>query len=113
MPPLTYIDTETRVDLESKSVMLKDHWKYLDRIMDWRIQLAELHVKFYSSCENLNTEFLNMDIIVGERVNVSDQMLDAAHKYWMNILQLYVQLKNIGEKYLHLSSKVSRLIFFK
>lgn len=87
--------------------MLKDHWTYLDRALDWRIQLAELYVKFYTSCENLNIEFLNLDSIVQEHVNVSDQRLDFAHKYWTNISQLYIQLKNIGEKCLHQSSKVS------
>ncbi|XP_025203968.1 titin isoform X3 [Melanaphis sacchari] len=105
LPPLTYIDAETRVDLESKSVVLKDHWTYLDRILDWRIQLSELYVKFYTSCEHLNIEFSNLDSVIGDHVDVSDQRLDSAHKYWTNILQLYIQFKNTGEKFLHQSSK--------
>lgn len=110
LPPLTYIDAETRVDLEGKSIVLKDHWTYLDRILDWRIQLSELYVKFYTSSEHLNIEFSNLDSIVGNHVDVSDQRLDSAHKYWTSILQLYIQLKNTGEKFLHQSSKVSLLI---
>lgn len=47
---------------------------------------------------------------MGDHVDVSDQRLDSAHKYWTNILQLYIQLKNTGEKFLHESSKVSSLI---
>ncbi|XP_050062195.1 titin isoform X3 [Aphis gossypii] len=105
LPPLTYIDAETRVDLEGKSVVLKDHWTYLDRTLDWRILLSELYVKFYTSCEHLNIEFSNLDSIIGDHVDVSDQRLDSAHKYWTNILQLYIQLKNTGEKFLHQSSK--------
>ncbi|CAI6344104.1 unnamed protein product [Macrosiphum euphorbiae] len=105
LPPLTYIDAETRVDLEGKSIVLKDHWTYLDRILEWRIQLSELYVKFYTSCEHLNIEFSNLDSIIGDHVDVSDQRLDSAHKYWTNILQLYIQLKNTGEKFLHQSSK--------
>jgi len=107
LPPLTYIDAETRVDLEGKSIVLKDHWTYLDRILDWRIQLSELYVKFYTSCEHLNIEFSNLDSIIGDHVDVPEQRLDSAHKYWTNILQLYIQLKNTGEKFLHQSSKVS------
>lgn len=87
--------------------MLKDHWTYLDRTLDWRIQLAELYVKFYTSSENLNIEFSNLDWIIQEHVDVSDQKLDSAHKYWTNISQLYIQLKNTGEKFLYQSSKVS------
>ncbi|XP_026815442.1 titin isoform X5 [Rhopalosiphum maidis] len=105
LPPLTYIDAETRVDLESKSVVLKDHWAYLDRILDWRIQLSELYVKFFTSCEHLNIEFSNLDSVIADHVDVSDQRLDSAHKYWTNILQLYIQLKNTGEKFLHQSAK--------
>ncbi|KAL4132315.1 hypothetical protein QTP88_009488 [Uroleucon formosanum] len=105
LPPLTYIDAETRVDLEGKSIVLKDHWTYLDRMLEWRIQLSELYVKFYTSCEHLNIEFSNLDLIMGDHVDVSDQRLDSAHKYWTNILQLYIQLKNTGEKFLHESSK--------
>lgn len=108
MPPLTYIDAETRVDLEGKSIALKDHWTYLDRIVDWRIQLAELYVKFLTLCENLNVEFSNLDSIVGDQgVDMPDQKSDTAHKHWTSILQLYVQLKNTGEKFLHQSLKVS------
>lgn len=109
LPPLTYVDAETRADLEGKSIMLRDHWTYLDRILDWRIQLAELYVKFYVACDDLNKEFSNLDSVIGEHSDVSDKKLDLAHKYWTNILQLYIQLKNTGEKYLHQSSKVSLL----
>jgi hypothetical protein len=108
LSPLTYIDAETRVDLEGKSIALKDHWTYLDRIVDWRIQLAELYVKFFALYENLNVEFSNLDSIVGDHaVDMPDQKSDFAHKHWTSILQLYVQLKNTGEKFLHQSLKVS------
>lgn len=73
--------------------------------------MAELHVKFYVLCDDLNKEFSNLDSVIGEHSNVSEQKLDLAHKYWTNILQLYIQLKNTGEKYLHQSSKVSLLKF--
>lgn len=107
LPPLTYVNAESRIDLEGKSIALKDHWTYLDRALDWRIQLAELYVKFHKSCENLNCEFSNLNSIVGDRVNVSDQRSDSGHKHWTNILQLYIQLKNTGDKFLHQSSNVS------
>lgn len=107
LPPLTYVNAETKIDVEGKSIALKDHWTYLDRALDWRIQLAELYVKFYKSCENLNCEFSNLNSIIGNRVDVSDQKLDCGHKHWTNISQLYIQLKNTGDKFLHQSSKVS------
>jgi len=117
LPPLMYISSESRLDLEGKSIILKNHWMYLDRILDWRIQCAELCVKLYLSAENLNVEFSKLDSIINDNDDLSDQKLNSAHKHWTNILQLYIQLKNTGEKYLHQNPLVSCryliLLFFK
>lgn len=51
-----------------------------------------------------------MDTIIGERADATDKTLESAHQCWANILQLFIQLKNTGETFLHLSSKVSLII---
>ncbi|XP_050539074.1 muscle M-line assembly protein unc-89 isoform X2 [Daktulosphaira vitifoliae] len=104
LPPLTFIDVETRVELENKSSTLKDHWTYLDRILSWRINLAELFVKFFSIAENLDVEFSNLDEMIG-KYDITDQNLDTGNKQWTNIMQLYAQLNNTGDKCLHQCSQ--------
>lgn len=97
VPPLTYAGAETLVALESKSVALNDHWTYLDRTLDRRVALAELFVDVHVACERLDAGLAGAEPVVGAE----------ARARWTCVLQLYDRLKNVGEKYLDKSARVS------
>ncbi|XP_066996542.2 titin isoform X1 [Anabrus simplex] len=108
LPPiLEHLNDEQRTDIDEKVDALHSHWLNLKNILENRIDLATLYVKFHTLAVNLATEF---DAIEEDlRTNpdgINEDIMREVEQKWLHIQQSYAQLCNFGKSFIDESSKV-------
>ncbi|PSN37212.1 hypothetical protein C0J52_12781, partial [Blattella germanica] len=108
LPPiLEFLDDEQRGDVDQKVDALHSHWLNLKSMLEERIDLAFIYVKFHTLAVELATEF---DAAEEEFKKTSDGIgedtIRIVEQKWLSIQQLYEQLKSVGRNFIEDASKV-------
>jgi hypothetical protein len=108
LPPiLEFLDDEQREDVDRKVDALHSHWLNLKSLLESRIDLAVIYVKFHSLAVQLANEF---DVAEEEFKRSSDSINEDRIRHveqkWLSIQQLYGQLTNVGKNFTEDASKV-------
>jgi len=99
--------------VDHKVDALHSHWLNLKSLLESRIDLAVIYVKFHSLAVQLANEF---DVAEEEFKKspdgVNEDTIRLVEQKWLSIQQLYGQLTNVGKNFSEDASKVCSLITF-
>ncbi|PNF38127.1 hypothetical protein B7P43_G14605, partial [Cryptotermes secundus] len=108
LPPiLEFLDDEQREDVDQKVDALHSHWLNLKSLLESRIDLAVIYVKFHSLAVQLANEFdAAEEEFKKSSDGVSEDTIRHVEQKWLSIQQLYSQLTNVGKNFTEDASKV-------
>lgn len=106
-PVIEVIKDEDRLKIDGKVESLHSHWISLKNLLEKRIDLAELYVKFHSLSVELASKF---DDLEGElkkhNEKMDDEILNGIEQKWLHIQQVYSKLSGFGNTFIEEASKV-------
>ncbi|KAJ4429612.1 hypothetical protein ANN_21798 [Periplaneta americana] len=108
LPPiLEFLDDEQREDVDQKVDALHSHWLNLKSMLETRIDLADIYVKFHTLAVQLANEFDSAEEEFRKTSDgISEDTIRLVEQKWLSIQQLYEQLKNVGKNFIEDASKV-------
>lgn len=108
LPPiLEFLDDEQREDVDQKVDALHSHWLNLKSLLESRIDLAVIYVKFHSLAVQLASEFdAAEEEFKKSSDGVSEDTIRHVEQKWLSIQQLYSQLTNVEKNFTEDASKV-------
>ena len=114
LPPiLEFLDDEQREDVDQKVDALHSHWLNLKSMLETRIDLALLYVKFHTLAVELANEFDAAEEEFRKSTDGSNEdRVRSIEQKWLSIQQFYSQLTNVGKTFIEEASKVCDCFFF-
>lgn len=108
LPPiLEFLDDEQREDVDQKVDALHSHWLNLKSMLESRIDLAVIYVKFHSLAVQLANEFdAAEEEFKRSSDGINEDTVRLVERKWLSIEQLYGQLTNVGKNFTEDASKV-------
>jgi hypothetical protein len=101
------LDDEQREDVDQKVDALHSHWLNLKSLLESRIDLAVIYVKFHSLAVQLANEFDDAEAEFKKSPDcVNEDTIRHVEQKWLSIQQLYDQLTNVGKNFTEDASKV-------
>lgn len=93
--------------MDQKVDALHSHWLNLKSLLESRIDLAVIYVKFHSLAVQLANEFdAAEEEFKKSSDGVSEDTIRHVEQKWLSIQQLYSQLTNVGKNFTEDASKV-------
>lgn len=93
--------------MDQKVDALHSHWLNLKSLLESRIDLAVIYVKFHSLAVQLANEFDAAEEEFKKSPDgVSEDTIRHVEQKWLSIQQLYSQLTNVGKNFTEDASKV-------
>ncbi|XP_048515729.1 titin isoform X3 [Athalia rosae] len=107
-PVIEYLDEIQRRDVDQKVDDLHNHWLKLKNLVDARIELGSIYVKFHTVVSELASE---IDSVEEELRKTSPEgtdqdMVKRLEKKWMALQPLYLQLTASGKHFLDASRNI-------
>lgn len=108
MPPiLEYLDDNQRRDVDSKVESLHAHWLKLKNMLEIRLDLAAIYVRFHSEAETVSKAMDELEnSLKNSSPEMQDNILEQLEEKWSSLVPLYQQAKNTGLNFIS-SSNVS------
>lgn len=108
LPPiLEYLQENQRRDVDSKVEALHDRWLKLKNILEERLDLAAIYVKFHMEADIVNREMDNLEqSIPRDASKVSEEMMNRLEEQWESLVPLYQSAKNTGITFINETKKV-------
>ncbi|KAJ9596373.1 hypothetical protein L9F63_012601, partial [Diploptera punctata] len=108
LPPiLEFLDDEQREDVDQKVDALHSHWLNLKSMLESRIDLAIIYVKFHTLAVQLANEFDSAEEEFRKSTDGTDEdRIRSVEQKWLSIQQLFGQLTNVGKTFIEDASKV-------
>lgn len=104
---MEFLDDEQREDVDQKVDALHSHWLNLKSMLESRIDLAVIYVKFHSLAVQLASEFDDAEAEFKKSPDgVDEDTIRLVEQKWLSIQQLYDQLTNVGKNFTEDASKV-------
>lgn len=109
LPPiLEYLGDSQRYDVDKKVEELHERWMKLKSILESRLDLAAIYVKFHAEADIVSKELDNLNASVQKAPDtISDEDLKRLEEKWESIVPLYQSAKNTGLTFISQSDQVS------
>lgn len=109
LPPiLEYLGDSQRYDVDKKVEELHERWMKLKSILESRLDLAAIYVKFHAEADIVSKELDNLNASVQKAPDtISDEDLKRLEEKWESIVPLYQSAKNTGLTFISQASQVS------
>ncbi|XP_046754019.1 uncharacterized protein LOC124416756 isoform X6 [Diprion similis] len=104
-PVIEYLDETQRRDVDQKVDDLHGHWLKLKNLVDARIELSSLYVKFHTVASELAGEIdsLEDEFKRNSPENIEEERVKKLEQKWMALQPLYLKLTASGKKFLDAS----------
>lgn len=109
LPPLLeHLDDRQRTDVDLKVEALHDRWLKLKNILEKRLDLAAIYVKFHTEADLVNKCMDNLEEqLRRDAGNVSEDTLRNIEEAWESLAPMYQSTKNTGLTFINEANKVS------
>ncbi|KAK9882439.1 hypothetical protein WA026_021470 [Henosepilachna vigintioctopunctata] len=109
LPPIVeYLDDERRRDVDVKVEDIHDKWMKLKSILENRLDLGRIYVKFHKEADIVNSEIDKLeDELRSKGQDIDDEMMKDLEIKWESIEPLYQSAKNTGLTFINDIRKVS------
>lgn len=111
LPPLLeHLDDRQRGEVDLKVEALHERWVKLKNILEKRLDLASMYVKFHTEADLVNKNMDNLEEqLRRETGNVSETTLRNIEDAWQNLVPMYQSTKNTGLTFIEEANKVRLL----
>nr|CAD7442106.1 unnamed protein product [Timema bartmani] len=107
LPPiLENMDDQQREDVDNKVDALHSQWVNLKTLLEDRIDLATIYVRFHTLAVRLADEFDSLEEDLRRSEGVQEDSIRVVEEKWLGIQKLYGQLSNTGKNFIEESEKV-------
>lgn len=107
-PVIEYLDETQRRDVDQKVDDLHSHWLILKNLVDARIELSSLYVKFHTVASELAKEIdaLEEEFKKNSSADIDDERIRKLEDKWIALQPLYLKLTGSGKNFLDASREV-------
>ncbi|CAG2058680.1 unnamed protein product [Timema podura] len=106
LPPiLENMDDQQREDVDNKVDALHSQWVNLKTLLEDRIDLATIYVRFHTLAVRLADEFDSLEEDLRRSEGVQEDSIRVVEEKWLGIQKLYGQLSNTGKNFIGESEK--------
>lgn len=107
-PVIEYLDEIQRRDVDQKVDDLHSHWLKLKNLVDARIELSSLYVKFHTVASELASEIdaLEDEFKKNSPEDIDEERIKELERKWMALQPLYLKLTASGKHFLDVSRNV-------
>nr|CAD7575774.1 unnamed protein product [Timema californicum] len=107
LPPiLENMDDQQREDVDNKVDALHSQWVNLKTLLEDRIDLATIYVRFHTLAVRLANEFDSLEEDLRRSEGIQEDSIRVVEEKWLGIQKLYGQLSNTGKNFIEESEKV-------
>lgn len=108
LPPiLEYLEDSYREDVDKKVEELHNRWMKLKSILENRLDLAAIYVKFHMEADIVNQELNNLETSLQKSPeNVTEGDVAKLEEKWESIVPLYQSAKNTGLTFISQANQV-------
>ncbi|XP_065160451.1 titin-like isoform X4 [Atheta coriaria] len=108
LPPiLEYLDDHQRLQVEMKVEALHERWLNLKNVLEARLDWAVLYVKFHTEADKVENEMNNIDQIITDHEDLSEEAEKAIENRIGELVPLYQSAKNTGATFINEAKKVT------
>lgn len=113
LPPiLEYLEDNQRRDVDSKVEELHNKWMNLKNILENRLDLAKIYIKFHTEADIVNNEMNSLEMSLQQnRQTVDEHFLRNLEEKFESLSPLYQSAKNTGITFINSAHKVSVLFY--
>ena len=110
LPPiLEFLEDNQRKEVDSKVEEMHERWIQLKNILENRLDLARIYVKFHMEADIVNKEMDHLESdLLQNRDRVTDELLRNLEEKWESLVPLYQSAKNTGLTFMDQANKVKR-----
>lgn len=101
-------DTE-RHDVDNKVQSIHENWNELKTIVENRVDLSTIYVKFLQVADKLTDMFTHVEEVL--KTTPEDSKLNQLDSLWNKLIPVYSQLKDEGTQFKESVRKVSNIFF--
>lgn len=108
LPPiLEFLEDKQRQEVDSKVEALHERWIKLKNILERRLDLAAIYVKFHMEADVVHKEMDNLEQSIPKNPeDISEEMMDRLEEKWESLVPLYQSAKNTGLTFINEVNKV-------
>jgi titin len=108
LPPiLEYLEDNQRKDVDSKVEEMHERWINLKNVLENRLGLARIYVKFHMEADIVNREMDKLEAdLLQNKDRVTDDVLRNLEEKWESLVPLYQSAKNTGLTFIDQANKV-------
>lgn len=107
---LVLLDEESKKDVQTKTEDLSVHWSSLKEILEKRIELASLYVKFHKLAVDLANQLDSLESKINHE-SPTEYAVKRAEEEWVQSQQLFLQISNCANNFKQDSQKVSLSVY--
>ncbi|XP_050302710.1 titin-like isoform X2 [Anthonomus grandis grandis] len=97
LPPiLEYLEDDERRDVDSKVEGLHNRWMKLKSLIENRLQLARIYVKFHMEADIVNREMDNLEASLQGKETVDEETMKVIEEKFESIVPYFQSAKNTG-----------------
>lgn len=105
---MEYLEDNQRRDVDSKVEELHNRWMHLKNVLETRLDLSKVYVKFQMEADIVNKEMDQLESILRQNSDrIDDRMLNSISEKFESVVPLYNSAKNTGLTFINLAQKVS------
>lgn len=105
---MEFLEDNQRRDVDSKVEELHARWMKLKNILENRLELARIYVKFHMEADIVHKEMDKLESSLRQnKDNITDDIMRALEEKWESLLPLYQSAKNTGLTFLNQARNVS------
>lgn len=115
LPPiLEFLDDSHREDVDRKVEELHNRWMKLKSILENRLDLAGVYVKFHMEADIVSKELDSLDASLRQSSdNITEDQLRRLEEKWESIVPLYQSAKNTGLTFISQVNQVCLMFSYK
>ncbi|KAF5301257.1 hypothetical protein FQR65_LT00957 [Abscondita terminalis] len=107
-PVLEYLEDNQRHDVDQKVEELHQLWLKLKNILETRLDLSAIYVKFHTEADYVNRQIDQLeDILNNSSKEIDDDTLNKLEEKWESLIPLYQSAKNTGITFINATGQVS------
>lgn len=107
-PVLEYLEDNQRRDVDSKVEDLHQLWLKLKNLLELRLDLAAIYVKFHTEASIVNNEMDKLEnAIKSSSKEIDNETVQKLEEHWESLVPLYQSAKNTGITFINTANKVS------
>lgn len=108
LPPiLEFLEDNQRRDVDAKVEVLHDHWLKLKNLLEKRLDLSAIYVKFHTEADFVNKQMDKLEESLRSTEAVDEERIERLEQAWESLVPLYQSTKNTGLTFIGEANKVT------